>query len=86
MASGTSGQTGSHPADDAEQARRDTAASVGQRNGPVASDGKPALQGRPTEQQLAQQQWLRAIPDDPGGLLRRKFLIEHMLRQQKGQP
>lgn len=37
-----------------------------------------------TEQQLAQEQWLRRIPDDPGGLLRRKFMIEHMMRE-KGQ-
>ena len=34
-----------------------------------------------TEQQLAEDQWLRRIPDDPGGLLRRKFLIQHMQRQ-----
>jgi Ca-activated chloride channel family protein len=41
-----------------------------------------------TEQQISQEQWLRRIPDDPGGLLRRKFMIEHMLRQQnpQGQP
>ena len=48
-----------------------------QKDGPVAV--KPA-----TEQQLAQEQWLRRIPDDPGGLLRRKFMIEHMMRE-KGQ-
>ena len=35
------------------------------------------------EKALAEDQWLRAIPDDPGGLLRRKFLIEHMMRQQQ---
>ncbi|HKY90411.1 MAG TPA: tetratricopeptide repeat protein [Nevskiaceae bacterium] len=34
-----------------------------------------------TEAQLAQEQWLRRIPDDPGGLLRRKFQIEHLRRQ-----
>lgn len=34
------------------------------------------------EQQLARDQWLRQIPDDPGGLLRRKFMIEHLMRQQ----
>jgi Ca-activated chloride channel family protein len=38
------------------------------------------------EKRLAQEQWLRNIPDDPGGLLRRKLLIEHMIRQQKAQP
>jgi Ca-activated chloride channel family protein len=39
-----------------------------------------------TEQQLALEQWLRQIPDDPGGLLRRKFMIEHLMKQQQGQP
>jgi Ca-activated chloride channel family protein len=38
----------------------------------------------PTEQALALDQWLRWIPDDPGGLLRRKFLIEHMMKQRDG--
>lgn len=35
-----------------------------------------------SEQALALEQWLRRIPEDPGGLLRRKFLIEHMERQE----
>jgi len=48
--------------------------------------GESPLSAPPSEQQLAQQQWLRSIPDDPGGLLRRKFLVEHLLRQQKSQP
>jgi Ca-activated chloride channel family protein len=39
-----------------------------------------------TEKQIAKDQWLRAIPDDPGGLLRRKFMIQHMLRQQGQKP
>jgi Ca-activated chloride channel family protein len=37
-----------------------------------------------TERQMALDQWLRQIPDSPAGLLQRKFLIEHMLRQQDG--
>lgn len=37
-----------------------------------------------TERQLALDQWLRQIPDSPAGLLQRKFLIEHMMRQQGG--
>ena len=37
----------------------------------------------PSEQALALDQWLRGIPDDSGELLRRKFLIEHMMQQQK---
>jgi Ca-activated chloride channel family protein len=50
-------------------------------------------EGSPQEQQMAQawdeedaqamEQWLRRIPDDPGGLLRRKFRSEH---QRRGAP
>lgn len=70
-------------ADDAAQARSDAAASLGKlRPGQTPA---PAYTP-PNEQQLAQDQWLRLIPDDPGGLLRRKFMIEHMIRQQGGQP
>ena len=39
----------------------------------------------PSEQTLALDQWLRQIPDDPSGLLRRKFLIEHLRRQRESQ-
>lgn len=35
-----------------------------------------------TEQQQATEQWLRQIPDDPGELLRRKFLLEQRKRQE----
>ena len=35
-----------------------------------------------SERQLALDQWLRQIPDSPAGLLQRKFLIEHMMKQQ----
>lgn len=34
-----------------------------------------------TEEQMAARQWLRRIPDDPGGLLRRKFEYQY---QQRG--
>ncbi|WP_133127624.1 tetratricopeptide repeat protein [Legionella nagasakiensis] len=33
------------------------------------------------EQQQAKEQWLRLIPDDPGGLMREKFLRDHLRRQ-----
>ena len=35
------------------------------------------------EQRLAYEQWLRRIPDDPGGLLRRKFALEFRARGQR---
>ena len=35
-----------------------------------------------SEEQIAAEQWLRRIPDDPGGLLRRKFLYQYRQRAQ----
>ena len=40
----------------------------------------------PSEQTLALKQWLRQIPNDPAGLLRRKFLIEYLLRHPGANP
>ncbi|MGB8378198.1 MAG: VWA domain-containing protein [Rhodanobacteraceae bacterium] len=36
------------------------------------------------EKRQALDQWLERVPDDPGGLLRRKFLLEYQRRQQDG--
>ena len=36
------------------------------------------------EEQQALQQWLRRVPDDPGGLLRRKFEQQYEDRLRKG--
>ncbi len=36
------------------------------------------------EQQQAVEQWLQRVPDDPGGLLRRKFQLEYQRRQNGG--
>lgn len=70
-------------ANDAAQARNDAAAGLAR---PQASLAPQAANSPPSERQLAEEQWLRRIPDDPGGLLRRKFLIEHLIRQQGTQP
>ncbi|MHB1201137.1 MAG: hypothetical protein ACYCZ6_16605, partial [Polaromonas sp.] len=71
-------------ANDAAQARDDAAAGLAkpQQAGPAPQ----AARNPPSERQLAEEQWLRRIPDDPGGLLRRKFMIEHLIRQQGTQP
>jgi Ca-activated chloride channel family protein len=37
------------------------------------------------EQQQADERWLRRIPDDPGGLLRRKFLYQYSQRERAQQ-
>ena len=47
-----------------------------------ASQSESARDDQKSEQAL--QQWLRRIPDDPGGLLRRKFLLEHRRRMESG--
>jgi Ca-activated chloride channel family protein len=44
------------------------------------SNGDAAQAAR--ENQQAKDQWLRLIPDDPGGLLREKFRRDHLRRQQ----
>jgi Ca-activated chloride channel family protein len=36
------------------------------------------------EQKQALEHWLQRVPDDPGGLLRRKFQLEYQRRQQRG--
>lgn len=38
-----------------------------------------------TDEQRATQQWLRRIPDDPGGLLRRKFRYQYQQQSQDSQ-
>lgn len=75
--------------DDAEQARRDVNATLQPTAKNAISDAGSA-QGNAkqpqTEKQIAQEQWLRSIPDDPGGLLRRKFMIQHLMRQRDANP
>ena len=46
-------------------------------------EGKPerAESAADREQQPANEAWLRRVPDDPGGLLRAKFRLEHERRQ-----
>jgi Ca-activated chloride channel homolog len=72
---GQSGQAQNQAGGDASRAAR----------GSALNDSEPAPSGPraspPSEQALSTDQWLRQIPDDPAGLLRRKFLIEHMMKQ-----
>jgi Ca-activated chloride channel family protein len=53
------------------------------------SGDKPAVVPAETEaereQRQAVEQWLQRVPDDPGGLLRRKFQLEYE-RRQRGAP
>ncbi len=46
-------------------------------NGTASSQEVPGRETPDAEQMQAAEQWLRRIPDDPGGLLRRKFLYQY---------
>ena len=50
-----------------------------------ASDQQQAEQPNEeiNEEDQASEQWLRSIPDDPGGLLRRKFYYQSRQREQR---
>jgi len=92
-------QEGDSPQNDAsqEQERRDHMDQNQERDGsredagrddPGAATAKQAA-GTPVdspltaEEQQAMAQWLRRIPDDPGGLLRRKFRLEYSQRRRE---
>lgn len=70
-----------------QAARQDAERKDGGKQRPATAD-KPGDEARSqsdaqTErQQQATEQWLRQIPDDPAGLLRRKFLYEHRQRER----
>ena len=51
---------------------------------PEAASAPVELSAEEAEQQQAMEQLLRRVPDDPGGLLRRKFQLEYQRRQQRG--
>jgi len=56
---------------------------------PDDRDGKPmaaqeAEDDATREKRQALEHWLERVPDDPGGLLRRKFQLEYQRRQQRG--
>lgn len=48
-----------------------------------AQAATPADDGLTDEERQAMEQWLRRVPDDPGGLLRNKFNYEHYKRNQE---
>jgi Ca-activated chloride channel family protein len=66
------------------EAARQQAAELTPGGEPAENSGAPqapaAADTTSTEEQQATEQWLRRIPDDPGGLLRRKFLYQYRQR------
>jgi Ca-activated chloride channel family protein len=81
------------PADTGAQRKADAAQRARMQQA-LARAGKESAAKRPApvetpaqrEQRLADEAWLRRIPDDPGALLRAKFQLEHERRQQQGGP
>ncbi|UNK50902.1 tetratricopeptide repeat protein [Lysobacter sp. S4-A87] len=75
-------------ADAAQRERMQRALQQQQRNG-QAEPRRRAEQANETpqqrEQRLANEAWLRRVPDDPGSLLREKFRIEQERRLTEGQ-
>ncbi|MBC7988720.1 MAG: VWA domain-containing protein [Luteimonas sp.] len=75
-------------ADAAQRARMQRAVEQGRQQ---AQDGQK-IEGKPEraesaaerEKRQANEAWLRRVPDDPGGLLRAKFRLEHERRAESG--
>lgn len=86
--------SGQEQADTMDSARLDVMDPVQQQDGyqqdadvteqPVSEVDESWPMAKPyDETELALEQWLRQIPEDPSGLLRRKFMLEHLRRQQE---
>lgn len=56
---------------------------ISEKNGDSSSAAQQENSSLSDEEQQSLQQWLRQIPDDPGGLLRRKFRYQYQTRKKK---
>ena len=63
---------------------RDEARKEGEKT-EASPDAEPMPEDLTDEEKLAAKQWLRRIPDDPGGLLRRKFELQYKARARSQQ-
>ena len=68
--------------DKQEAAEQQQADKSGEEDNPASTAAAAEPAELDSEEQQAAEQWLRRIPDDPGGLLRRKFLYQY--RQRAG--
>ena len=50
---------------------------------PQQQEPSPSAEQPRSEAEMETEQWLKQIPEDPSGLLRRKFMLEHLYRQQR---
>jgi len=72
-------RAGTSPQADKDEAQQ---AQANKQTQPDTKQSSAKAEKLSSEEQLAAQQWLRRIPDDPGGLLRRKFLYQYQQREQ----
>ena len=69
--------------DEAEQAKAEQSEVEDQKNTPESSTAIPELSDQPPDETIqANEQWLRRIPDNPGGLLKRKFQYQYRQRNR----
>ena len=75
-----------HSADQAQRQRMQQALQAAREDGQAddPADAAPVETAEQRERRLANEAWLRRIPDDPGGLLREKFRLEHQRRRMQG--
>lgn len=76
-------QAEQQPAAEAAQASAAAQEEAADQKPQAASPAEPLEEPAQTEEQRASQQWLQRIPDDPGGLLRRKFLYQYRQRERR---
>ncbi len=83
---GDSEQQSEQPTEDEgeeEQEQQESASEEGEQSEQPEQTEPMAAEELDAEEKQSLEQWLRRIPDDPGGLLRRKFQLEY---QRRGQP
>lgn len=66
-----------------EQAKEDNESEENQAQKAQASQAEQAEDDLTREERQALKQWLNRIPDDPGGLLKRKFLYQYKQREHQ---
>lgn len=77
---------GSHNNDSAQQPQTDTDSMDSELSEAIenATDEQMSKFDQALEKQQALEQWLRRVPDDPGGLMRRKFRYESIQKLRSG--
>ena len=80
QAEGSEGKEGTEETEGEQQAAQQRTDTAGEEDDQQAE----AAEANPldSEEKQAAEQWLRRIPDDPGGLLRRKFLYQYRQQSQ----